>query len=315
MTRPLAPLRGDARAAFTENETNFRRLFGAREPEPLRQGRHQRLRRPRHGRCRQPRSARHQGVGALPVSGRSRPDGDRPAAARGSADPAAGAAFGPDFDGLVATRLAEADEFYDELASRPMSGDDERRIQRQSLRGPALEQAVLSLRRHGAGCDGDPAGPEPPRERRRRAQPRVDAPAQRRSALDARQVGVPVVRRLGPRVPLPSRSRSSIRTSPSSSCCCCCASGTCTPTASCPRTNGTSRDVNPPVHAWAAWQRLQDRAEAVRAQRSPVPRARVPQAAAELHVVGEPEGSSRGTTSSRAASSVWTTSASSIAAR
>ena len=32
------------------------------------------------------------------------------------------------------------------------------------------------------------------------------------------------------------------------------ASGTCTRTASCPRSSGTSDDANPPVHAWAAWR-------------------------------------------------------------
>ncbi len=31
-------------------------------------------------------------------------------------------------------------------------------------------------------------------------------------------------------------------------------SGTCTPTGSCPPTNGRFGDVNPPVHAWAAWR-------------------------------------------------------------
>ena len=49
-------------------------------------------------------------------------------------------------------------------------------------------------------------------------------------------------------------------------------------------------DVNPPVHAWAALARLQDREEAPRHGRPRVPRARLPQAAAELHLVGEPQG-------------------------
>ncbi len=49
-----------------------------------------------------------------------------------------------------------------------------------------------------------------------------------------------MVRRLGPGVPLRRRWRSSIPTSPRSSWCCCCASGTCTRTASCRPTSGTS---------------------------------------------------------------------------
>ena len=56
--------------------------------------------------------------------------------------------------------------------------------------------------------DGDPAQPPPPPERLDGPQPRVDAPLQRRRHLDARQVGVSVVRGVGPRVPLrPARAR------------------------------------------------------------------------------------------------------------
>ncbi len=49
-------------------------------------------------------------------------------------------------------------------------------------------------------------------------------------------------------------------------------------------------DVNPPVHAWACWRvykMTRPRGERDRA----VPRARLPQAAAQLHLVGEPQGS------------------------
>ena len=74
-------------------------------------------------------------------------------------------------------------------------------------------------------------------------------------------------------------------------------------------------DVNPPVHAWAALARLQDREEAARHGRSRVSGADLPQAAAEFHLVGEPQGCRRATTSSRAASWASTTSASSTAAR
>ncbi len=52
------------------------------------------------------------------------------------------------------------------------------------------------------GSTAIPAQPPPPAERQRRPQPRVDAPLQRRRHLDAGQVGVPVVRGVGPRVPL-----------------------------------------------------------------------------------------------------------------
>ena len=49
-------------------------------------------------------------------------------------------------------------------------------------------------------------------------------------------------------------------------------------------------DVNPPVHAWAAWRVYKiDRRVTGVADRA-VPRARLPEAAAELHVVGQPQG-------------------------
>ena len=49
-----------------------------------------------------------------------------------------------------------------------------------------------------------------------------------------------------------ARDRSA--SSPRSSSCCCCASGTCTRTGRSRPTSSRSRDVNPPVHAWACWR-------------------------------------------------------------
>ena len=50
-------------------------------------------------------------------------------------------------------------------------------------------------------------------------------------------------------------------------------------------------DVNPPVHAWAAWRVFQiDRKRRRRRGDLRLPRARLPQAAAELHLVGQPQG-------------------------
>jgi hypothetical protein len=73
-------------------------------------------------------------------------------------------------------------------------------------------------------------------------------------------------------------------------------------------------DVNPPVHAWATMARLQDRLE-----KRPPARATgtgssaLPQAAAELHLVGQSQGPHAGATCSRAGSSGSTTSACSTA--
>ena len=50
-------------------------------------------------------------------------------------------------------------------------------------------------------------------------------------------------------------------------------------------------DVNPPVHAWAAWRVYQiDRERAAARGDRAFLEARLPQADAELHLVGEPQG-------------------------
>ena len=49
-------------------------------------------------------------------------------------------------------------------------------------------------------------------------------------------------------------------------------------------------DVNPPVHAWAAWRVYKIEKKRTRHGRPRVPRARLPQAAAQFHLVGEPQG-------------------------
>ena len=72
-------------------------------------------------------------------------------------------------------------------------------------------------------------------------------------------------------------------------------------------------DVNPPVHAWAAWRVYKiDRARS--GQGGPrVSGARLSQAAAEFHLVGESQGSAKAGTFSRAVSSGSITSACSTA--
>ena len=72
------------------------------------------------------------------------------------------------------------------------------------------------------------------------------------------------------------------------------------------------RDVNPPVHAWACWRVYKISAPRGRARHA-VPRAHLSEAAAQLHLVGEPQGRDRASTSSPAASSASTTSACSTA--
>ena len=148
----------------------------------------------------QPRARRHQGRRSLPrrPSRPARPATLRLRLTRHSADRARRSA-------RSSTRCSGG------AAGRPTSsmrglipaapGADARGRHAPGLRRHALEQAVLPLRRE-RWLVGRPRRPAAAEGRRRGPQPRVDAPVQRRRALDARHVGVSMVRRVGPGVPL-----------------------------------------------------------------------------------------------------------------
>ena len=189
---------------FTENETNTARLFGtpnatatsrtasttasstaARDAvNPARRGTkaaaHYRRDRARGRTRRRPAAA-------------DRPRARRPGRRRRSA-PTSTASF--------ARRQREADEFYADGDSRRARRPTRERVMRQALAGLLWSKqfyhyVVARLARRAI-----PAQPPPPAERAARPQQRVAAPLQRRRHLDAGQVGVPVVRRLGSGVPL-----------------------------------------------------------------------------------------------------------------
>ena len=170
------------------------------------------------------------------------------------------------------------------------SRDDARDVMRQAFAGLLWSKQFYHYVVQRLARRAIPAQPPPPPERRQRPQPRVDAPLQRRRHLDAGQVGVPVVRRLGPRVPLrPARAgRFRVRQGAARA--------------------AAARVVHAPERAAAglrvglrrrqpAGARLGGAGASTRSTqkrtrhgRSRVPRARLPQAAAELHLVGEPQG-------------------------
>jgi len=107
--------------------------------------------------------------------------------------------LGKDFDRIFADRRREADEFYASVISVSLAGRTQRHA--SILRGASLVQAVLPLRRQGLA--GGRSGATAAAGRTQgRPQSRMVASVQRRRHLDAGQVGVPLVRRLGPRVPL-----------------------------------------------------------------------------------------------------------------
>ncbi len=115
-----------------------------------------------------------------------------------SLDPAA--AVGADFDQVVRQRKAEADEFYAELT--PADGVGRRGAgHAPGVRRLALVQAVLRLRRHALARRGsNPAHATGiPTDR---SQLTLAELQRLRHHVDARQVGVPLVRGLGPGLPL-----------------------------------------------------------------------------------------------------------------
>ena len=136
--------------------------------------------------------------------------------------------------------------------------------------------------------DGDPGQPPPPRAPAR-PQPRLDASLQRRRHLDAGQVGVPVVRGVGSRVPLRPAGAGRLRVRQGAADADA-ARVVHAPNGQLPAYEWAFGDVNPPVHAWAAWRVYKIEKKRAGARRPRVPRARLPQAAAQLHLVGQPQG-------------------------
>ena len=300
----------EADLLFCENETNAARVFGTRARDPLRQGRHRRPSSPRRGH-RQPRRRGHQGRGARPA-GRARRAARPPRAVRLTRQgPEALTAPFAGADELIARRRAEADEFYDAIT--PPAVDRRREGGHAPGAGrDAVVQAVLLLRRRPVAARArrpPAAGAQPAGQPQRVLVPH----AQPRRGVHARQVGVPLVRRLGPGVPLHSagHGRPRLRQEPDR------------PDA----LPGLPAPERPDARLRVELRRREPAGARLRARSScrtwrpalgevdlPFLRAVLLPAAAELHLVGEPQGPARATTCSRAASSAWTTSACSTAA-
>ena len=119
-----------------------------------------------------------------------------------------------------ATADAEADEFYDRSSTRacPTRTGTSPAAPTPGCCGASSSTATTST----SGSDGDPTadpGAGAAGARAGRPQHRLAARRPRRRHLDAGRVGVPLVRRLGPRLPRRSRWRTSTRPSPRSSWC------------------------------------------------------------------------------------------------
>ena len=198
------------------------------------------------------------------------------------------APFGAAFDSIFVARLADADEFYEKITPRSLT-EDETTGAPAGARRDALVQAVLLFRRGPLArrARRAPAPREPDGDPERRVVPHV----QRRRHFDARQVGVPVVRGVGPRVPhalvvarrlrlrqaaAPPDAREPLRP----------------PERADPGVRVELQRREPPGPRLGDVLPLPDRA-GPRAGRRQVPRALLPGAAPQLQLVGEPEGPHR----------------------
>ena len=112
-------------------------------------------------------------------------------------------------------RRAEADEFYAELTPAAAS-EDEARVMRQAFAGMLWSKQLYyyDVRRW---LDGDPGQPVAARLPAHGPQRPVALVQRLRHHVDARQVGVPLVRGLGPGVPLRRAGARRSRVSPSTS--------------------------------------------------------------------------------------------------
>ncbi len=105
-----------------------------------------------------------------------------------------------DFDTQFQLRIAEADAFYADL-QKTLPDDDTRLIQRQALAGMIWSKQFYYYD-IPQWLDGDPGQPKPQPETPPWTQQRLASPQQRRHHLHAGQVGISLVRSLGPRLPL-----------------------------------------------------------------------------------------------------------------
>jgi hypothetical protein len=149
---------------FTENETNFARLFGVANRTPyVKDAFHEYL---VHGNKTAVNPA-GTGTKAAALTRHTIAPGAS-AAVRlrfTNVDPATSAAprFGEDFDAVFARRIAEAGEFFAERISQDLSPDAQS-VQRQALAGMLLSKQSYHYEVR-TWLEGDPSGPPPPPER------------------------------------------------------------------------------------------------------------------------------------------------------
>ena len=191
--RYVLELEGDPDLLFCDNETNAQRLFGIPSPPFPKDGVNDHI---IHGTA----TVNPDRVGTkMAARYRVTVEAGASAEVRFQLGPASNREEDT-FDEIMTTRRAEADAFYARIT--PAGVDRGRSTGAPaSVRRDALVEAVLPLRRR-ALARRRPVDAAAATRTAQRAQQGLAPPRQPRRALDARHMGVPVVRVVGPRVPL-----------------------------------------------------------------------------------------------------------------
>ena len=148
---------------FTENETNVRRLFGDGGPQPFaKDAFHDVVVHDRTSLAHESEGTKVAAHYRLVVGAREQVT-VRLRLVRADATARSVPAFGPAFDRIFATRRREADEFYDTIIPATLA-EDPRRVMRQALAGMLWSKQWYhyDVRRW---LEGDPSQPPPPLER------------------------------------------------------------------------------------------------------------------------------------------------------
>ena len=275
----------DAELLFTDNETNFARVFGTANPSPwVKDAFHELLIHDRRDAV----NPDKRGTKAAALHRLHVPAGGSARVRLRLTDrPNGGDPLGTDFDTVLAARReGRRRVLRDGHPARALG----RRRQRHAPGAgrAAVVEAVLSLR-----CPALARGRSDGARAARRAlagpQPRVDAPLRRRRHLDAGQVGVPVVCGLGPGLSLrdAGHGRCALRqgAAPAPA-----ARVVHAPERADARVRVGLRRREPAALRMGGAARLPDRAPADGRLRPAIPPPRLSQALAQLHLVGQPEG-------------------------
>ena len=187
---------GAAALLFTENETNTERLFGAANRTPfVKDGIDRCI---VHGQ-RDAVNPQQQGTKAAAHYPLTIPAGQSRVIRLRLHDAAAAAPFGTAFDAVMEARRREADEFYATVIPKTLDADAAN-VMRQALAGMLWSKQFYRydvdrwLEERGAA-------PFESEATRRPAERALASRGQRRHHLDAGQVGVPLVRGVGPGLP------------------------------------------------------------------------------------------------------------------